>query len=111
MKSRIILAMLLAGASVAAQAFTEGGYPYLLKNNGGSYFITLAGMAGKGERPNCHDNEQWGFRTQGAVSPEMARLLDWIVAENHPVWVIGTGECAGNIETIKAIEVLNPDET
>jgi hypothetical protein len=107
MKKQIILATLLAGASVAAQAYTQGGYPYELKNNGGSYFITLSNEDGSGTRPNCHTSEQWSFRTQGAVSPEMARLLDWVVAENQPVYVIGTGECAGSIETIKAIEVLN----
>lgn len=94
---------LLAAGTAQAAPFQAAGYITGIKTVNGNQYVDLYYDMATGDRPNCHTNEAWDFRLDRGSDPVMAELLR-TAGSTGMLRLTGSGECSGNIETLKALE-------
>lgn len=103
MKKTMLMAAGLVLATGAQASVTDGGYSTARFQDG--YLLIDMSGDGPADKPACHTNETWDYRITG---PEGTNAMIRAVAEHpyHSFRIIGTGECSGGIETVRAVRLM-----
>jgi hypothetical protein len=102
--NNILKAGFIAGLAVASAAATAGNYEgeYQSARFDGDTVLIDVGEQSKKDKPACHTNSRWDYKMTAADSDAAMREL----VLKSPGWYMtikGSGECAGNVETVKAV--------
>lgn len=100
----LLAAGLLATTGTALAAdYMALGYINAIRTSDGQLFIDFSIEESSGDRPACHTNEQWDFRTDGFASPLLKETLVTLSDNRGGFELESSGDCAGSVQTIRAV--------